>query len=310
MTYSPESEEPQRPQVISAVSLLNDLEELWDHGMPAGDKTGWPTLDRHYTVMPGQMTIVTGWPSSGKSEWVDALLVNLSRQNWRFALFSPENQPVELHIAKLMEKLSGKPFGQGPNERLTREEVLHYTNVLAKSFRFMEVENGAISPAAVLTAAGAYLENETPGKRGLVIDPWNELEHWRPVGLSETEYISKTLSMIRNWARQTEVHVWIVAHPQKVRREDGKLPVPTPDMISGSQNFWNKADCAITVWRDLVEETQNVEIHIQKVRFKHVGHSGVVDLKWDRITGRYHEPPPTVKLVPPPKGPDYGKHRE
>jgi twinkle protein len=272
--------------------------------MPAGDKTGWPSLDRHYTVMPGQITIVTGWPSSGKSEWLDALLVNLSRQNWRMAIFSPENQPIALHAAKLMEKLSGKPFGEGPTERLTREEVVHYANVLSKSFRFMAVENGAISPASVLTAAAGYLDGEVPGKRGLVIDPWNELEHWRPVGLSETEYISKTLSMIRNWARQCEVHVWIVAHPQKLRRDDsGKLPIPTPDAISGSAHFWNKADNALTVWRDLANpDSQNVEIHVQKVRFKNVGRSGIVDLTWDRITGRYHEPI-GLRVV-------YGEHKE
>jgi twinkle protein len=305
MTHYPEGEkEVQHPKVVGPIAIRPELEGLWDHGMPAGDKTGWPSLDRHYTVMPGQITIVTGWPSSGKSEWLDALLVNLSRQNWRMAIFSPENQPIALHAAKLMEKLSGKPFGEGPTERLTREEVVHYANVLSKSFRFMAVENGAISPASVLTAAAGYLDGEVPGKRGLVIDPWNELEHWRPVGLSETEYISKTLSMIRNWARQCEVHVWIVAHPQKLRRDDsGKLPIPTPDAISGSAHFWNKADNALTVWRDLANpDSQNVEIHVQKVRFKNVGRSGIVDLTWDRITGRYHEPI-GLRVV-------YGEHKE
>jgi hypothetical protein len=46
-----------------------------------------------------------------------------------------------------------------------------------------------------------------------------------------------------------------VAHPQKVARENGKLPVPRPDMISGSQHWWNKADNAITVWRDMENPT-------------------------------------------------------
>jgi twinkle protein len=112
------------------------------------------------------------------------------------------------------------------------------------------------------------------------------------VNLSETEYVSKTLSYVRNWGRQHSVHVWIVAHPQKMRREDGgKLPIPRPDMISGSQHWWNKADCALTVWRDL-EQTgaSTVQIHVQKVRFKHIGRPGVVELAYDRVTGRYSEP--------------------
>lgn len=283
-------DDPQRPRLIGPRALSESLRELWDEGMPPGDKTGWPSLDKHYTVAPGQLTIVTGWPSSGKSEWVDALLINLSRQGWKFAIFSPENQPVKLHVAKMLEKLSGKPFGAGPNTRIARDEIAEYTDELGQNFCFMQVESGAVAIEQILLAAMDWL-GATIGKRGLVIDPWNEIEHWRPPGLSETEYISKVLSFIRNFARVNEVHVWIVAHPQKLKREDGKLPIPTPDAISGSAHFWNKADCAITVWRDLANpDSQEVTIHIQKIRFKHIGHAGAVTLKWDRLSGRYHEP--------------------
>lgn len=34
------------------------------------------------------------------------------------------------------------------------------------------------------------------GIRGLVIDPYNEMEHNRPKNLSETEYVSKFLSKV------------------------------------------------------------------------------------------------------------------
>jgi twinkle protein len=295
--------EPVRPRLIGPRAMQESLAELWDQGMPPGDRTGWPSLDKHYTVATGQMTIVTGWPSSGKSEWVDALLINLARQGWKFAVFSPENQPVKLHVAKMLEKWSGKPFSTGPTERMSRDDIREYADELGQSFCFMEVESGALSPESVLLAAMDWL-GATIGKRGLVIDPWNELEHWRPAGLSETEYISKTLSMIRNFARVNDVHIWIVAHPQKLKREDGKLPVPTPDTISGSAHFWNKADCAITVWRDLADpKSQAVEIHVQKVRFKHIGRAGIVPLEWDRISGRYHEPVKDTLRI-------YGDHRQ
>jgi len=298
-------EELTRLRLTGPIAQVEGLVELWESGLPPGDKTGWPSLDRHYTVAPGQVTIVTGWPSSGKSEWLDAMLVNLARQNWHFAMFSPENQPVRIHIAKMMEKWSGKPFGDGPNERLTSEEVRKYAQELGRHFCFMQAENGGCSPESVLTTANDYLR-AVGGKHGLIIDPWNELEHWRPHGLSETEYISKTLSLIRNWARSSGVHVWIVAHPQKLRRDDaGKLPLPTPDSISGSAHFWNKADAALTVWRDLSDlQSQDVSIYVQKVRFKHIGRIGKVDLQWDRVTGRYHEPLSKLGAV------TYGKHKE
>ena len=88
----------------SPLDLRASVERLWDAGLPAGSSTGWPSVDRHYTVAPGQLTVLTGWPGSGKSEWLDALILNLARRGWRFAIYSPENAPPELHVAKYLEK--------------------------------------------------------------------------------------------------------------------------------------------------------------------------------------------------------------
>jgi twinkle protein len=288
-----DAERARRPSIHSPSAYRVRLHALWREGLPPGDPTGWPSLNKLYTVAPGQLTILTGWPGSGKSEWLDALLINLMHRGWKFAIFSPENQPVELHLAKLLEKVSGRPFGAGPTQRLTREEVDGHIDEIEKSVSFIEaMDEGALSPRDVLDVAAPQIEKFGDCKRGLVIDPWNELEHWRPAGLSETEYISKTLSMVRNWARRNRVHVWIVAHPQKMPRDNGKLPVPSPDMISGSQHWWNKADANITVHRNLgdLSAPDEVDIYVQKVRFKHIGRRGQVQLKYDRVTGRYHEP--------------------
>jgi len=284
----------------SPLQLRAPVERLWDAGLPSGETTGWPSVDQHYTVAPGQLTILTGWPGSGKSEWLDALLLNLGRRGWRFAIFSPENAPAELHVSKFVEKFLGKPFGAGPTERATKDEVTEAMTEMSDWFGFLlpavDTDRLGFGVDEILTAAeahfrlgGAWRSREI--KRGLVIDPWNEIEHLRPREWSETEYVSATLSRVRAWARANAVHVWIVAHPQKLRRDDGgKLPVPRPDSISGSQNWWNKADACITVWRSLDKpEDQTVEIHVQKIRFKHIGRPGVVELRYDRVTGRYHE---------------------
>lgn len=277
----------------NSLGVSSKVEELWKRGLPPGDKTGWVSVDAHYTVVPGQVTIITGWPGSGKSEWLDALLVNLMHQGWRTAIFSPENHPIELHVAKFMEKISGKPFGAGLTPRIPEQDMYAVMEELAGKFAFVQQpEDGALTAQGVIEAAWDWLKGlPHAAKRGLVIDPWNELEHLRPKEWSETEYVSHTLSMIRNWARANKVHVWLVAHPQKMRRDDqGKLPIPKPDMISGSQHWWNKADCCITVYRSLSEpDNREVEIHVQKVRFKHVGRPGLVALNYERITGRYSE---------------------
>lgn len=293
------------PQFASLVS------RLWDAGLPSGTSTGWPSLDHHYTVAPGQMTIVTGWPGSGKSEWLDAMLLNLAFQGWRIAMYSPENRPEEVHVVKYLEKLVGKPFRDGPTPRMSKDEAKEAMDTLSGWFSFLvpssDTDRHTFGLEDIMNAAelafrgmGAWKSKVNPA--GLVIDPWNELEHQRPRHWSETEYISHVLTTVRSWARANKVHVWIVAHPQKLRRDDGgKLPIPRPDAISGSQHWWNKADNCVTVWRPLddhVAGNRSVDIHVQKVRFKHIGTPGVVTLEYDRITGRYSEPSDfTMRIV-------------
>ena len=130
-------------------------------------------------------------------------------------------------------------------------------------------------------------------KFGIVVDPWNQLEHHRTAGMSETEYISQTLSTVIDWVRKSNVHLWLVAHPAKMQKnkDTGKLPIPTPNDVSGSAHWWAKADNCITVWRDQVEGSQEVDIHVQKIRWKHIGKVGLATLRYDRVTGRYFEPP-------------------
>ena len=126
--------------------------------------------------------------------------------------------------------------------------------------------------------------------RGVVLDPWNEIDHSRLGGLSETEYISQSLSKLRAFTRACGVHLWIVAHPTKLQKEaDGSYPVPTPYDVAGSAHWRNKADNCITVWRDTKEHNDLVEIHVQKVRKKSVGRPGLVTLKYQRVAGNYLE---------------------
>ncbi|PKU72868.1 Twinkle like protein, chloroplastic/mitochondrial [Dendrobium catenatum] len=79
-------------------------------GFELGVSTGWRALDDLYNIVPGELTVITGVPNSGKSEWIDALLCNINeRCGWTFALCSMENK-VEDHARKLLEKHIKKPF--------------------------------------------------------------------------------------------------------------------------------------------------------------------------------------------------------
>lgn len=259
-------------------------------GLPRGSSTGWPSVDKLYTVALSQWTLVTGTPNSGKSEWVDALMVNLAkREPWRFYIYSPENWPLALHHAKIIEKYIGKPFNPGPTQRMDAEEVEAAEAWMEDKFFFCKPDHPDIV-SILVELANFHIDSKAPCKLGIVVDPWNHLEHNRPSNMSETEYVSHSLSAVIKAVRVANMHLWLVAHPAKMQRnKDGTHPIPRPQDVSGSAHFWNKADNCITIWRDQTEGTQAVDIHVQKVRFKHHGHIGVTTLLYDKITGRYFE---------------------
>jgi len=275
--------------IYEVVDVADKVDHLYHHGLKPGEFPGWDTVAEYYTVRPGEWTLVTGIPGHGKSEFVDALMVNLAKQQeWTFGIFSPENQPIERHIAKLAEKHIEKPFREGPSQRMTPDELQTAKLWVNEHFSFILPDEDSMSLESVLELAKTLVFRK--GIKGLVIDPWNELDHSRPANLSETEYISKCLTRIRQFARCHGVHVWLVAHPTKLQKDkDGTYPVPTAYDVSGSAHWRNKADNALSIWRNPMQQDSTVQVHVQKIRFKEIGKVGMVELRYNYLTGVYSE---------------------
>lgn len=273
--------------VFGAEEFADDFLRMYDEGVPRGISTGWDGVDKNWRVQPGQLMVVTGIPGHGKSEWVDALCCNLAQDHgWQTAMYSPENYPVRLHMMKLAEKLVGKPYNPGPHERMTRAEAANAKDWIGRHFLWIMPEKPSLDE--IIDKARALVFRK--GIRCLVIDPWNEVEHLRPQGMTEAEHVSESLMRLRRFARKHELLVIVVAHPRLLdKKPDGSYPVPTPYDISGGAMWRNKADNCIAVYANPTDPNGCVEIHVQKVKFKLFGMVGVAPMRWDRVTGRYYD---------------------
>ena len=280
-----DSQRIERTHLTKPPPLL-EMRELYRTGLIPGASTGWKNVDEFYTVAPGMLTICTGYPSSGKSTWVDALAVNMTKQNWKWLFASFENQPKTLHAANLMAKIVKRPFSSGPTQRMTEREMKAAHSTLTQHFSFVDY-NTDIDFETLIKAADQWSDEAKSKQLAVVIDPYNELENSRGT-MSETDYISSSLRKLRQFARTKNIHVFVVAHPRHVRMQDNQLKVPTPDQISGSAHWWNKADFIVTVNRDLTTSGV-VEIHVQKARWRHLGKIGVTKLNFDVATGTYSD---------------------
>lgn len=272
--------------IYTGRDLENDLLNLYENGNDQGADFGIAHLDDFYRVKTGRMTIVTGIPSHGKSTALDQMLMWLAqRHEWTFALFSPEQQPLVRHQQHLIEQYVGKPFHDGPRERMSRDEMLAANRWVSDHFSFILPEVPGVDTILDLARVQVFRN----GVKGVVVDPWNELEHARKPPLSETEYISEALSKFRRFARHHDVHLWIVAHPTKMRRtEDNTEPVPGLWDISGSAHFRNKADVGLTIWRDVAANDNTVDLHVTKVRFDDSGKPGKVRFGYEPSSKRLY----------------------
>jgi len=278
--------EKAQPYPVSGLSDAGTYEDrindLFNKGTGKGFSTGYSSVDSIYTVAPGQLTVVTGYPSSGKSNFIDQVMVNLARANdWKFAVCSFENQP-EIHITRLMEIYTQKRFFEG-KERMTQHERDAAFAWVKEHFLFIDSQGEEPNTLdSILDRARVAVKRM--GVRGLIIDPYNYIDLNRD-NATETEAISNMLTRVQKFCKAHDVHTFFIAHPSKINRAGVEQPRPDGMSISGSMAWWAKTDNGITVHR----QEQWVEIAVWKCRYRWVGTQGETSLLYNKTAGTYSE---------------------
>lgn len=271
--------------IVEVKSLYADIRNLYELGVQRGIIIGQPVIDEYVSWETGRLAIVTGVPSSGKSEFIDYLITKINiKHGWKAAFFTPENYPLKYHYAKLFEKLIGKKFSQQTSNEIEWDMAFEY--IKNNFFYILNEEDFTVK--TILDSAKILVK--TRGIKVVVIDPYNKLEH--KYSDSETQYISRFLDQLIQFAKMNEVLVFLIAHPKKMNKTNGKVDVPSLYDISGSANFYNKTDYGITVHRKTDEQNvmiNEVDIYFQKIKFKHLGKQGIINLNYDYVTGRFDQ---------------------
>lgn len=277
--------------ILRVDDFEDELDHLYENGDEKGVTVGYEYFDSHLRFLPGRFTIVTGIPNSGKSAFVDQLLIRLAnRHKWNVGVCSFENQPVKRHAANLMSCYTGSRFydyDQDPSlyPKMPKGDYKAGKEFLRKHFFWFAVNSFDTTVDGILDRARHLVRAH--GIKMLLIDPYNCIENNKPDRLSETEYILTVLRKIESFAKEFQIHIILVAHPTKLYKDKntGKYPPPTLYDISGSAHFYNKTDNGFSVYRDM--ETNLVTVYIQKVRFFNDGKKGQASFVFDPFTQRY-----------------------
>jgi twinkle protein len=273
--------------IISVDDVYSQVENYYQNGYPMGIKTNIPGFDELLRFCEQQLTIITGIPGSGKDEFLNYIVTQLvDLHQWKFAICGFE-EPAAFTITKLQEKLIHKSFAfrKDVSNRINEQEFNISIDIVRDYFRFINIEQVGAQLDDILSKAVQLVKRF--GIKGLIINPWNCLEHKRPEYQSETEYVSESMTKILNFCFRYNVHVFLIAHTTKMQKNPHtkKYEIPTLYNISGSAHFFNKTHNGICICRDF--ETNVTDVYVQKVKQSWLGRIGFCSFNFNQETREY-----------------------
>ena len=270
---------------LENVTTFNDIEgEVTDfvqHGFKPGYQAGLSNFDKIFSTYTGQFITVTGIPSSGKSDFVDQLVVGYNiNYKWKTAFASPENAPTYLHAHKLMRKVwQGMPTPGDINTTQWKKVGEHIND----NFFFIDMERYTLE--SVLRKGAELVKRK--GIKCLVIDPFNKIRDVDCNTEDVNRYTMEYLTKIEVFAKKFDVLVFIVAHPTKMYKDkDGKIEEPNMYNIKGGGEWYDASYHGLLVHRDYEQKTTKVKV--LKVKFQNLGENqGEAFFTWEHRSGSF-----------------------
>ena len=282
-----------RPVPLENVSTLKDVEdELKDfvkNGFKPGYQVGLKNFDEIFSTYTGQFITVTGIPSSGKSDFVDQMVVGYNQlYGWKTAYASPENQPVYLHAHKLMRKTWQDMPSAGDIGGNKWQEVANHVN---DNYFFIDMDKYSLE--SVLRKGAELVKRK--GIKCLVIDPFNKIRDTNAASDDVNRYTMDYLAKIETFCKKYDVLVFIVAHPTKMYKgQDGKIEEPTMYNIKGGGEWYDASYHGLLVHRDY--DARTTKVKVLKVKFQNLGENGAEShFTWEPKSGSFIPNEPIVE---------------
>jgi len=262
---------------VDGVYRMSELPPI-EHAAP--HDCGMPELGKHYKLRLGDFCVLTGIPGHGKTALATDIACRMvERHDWDVSFASFETQPQIDHRRMLRTWYGGKaPIYQSADELKQADDWID------RHFSFIcPSDDDDVTLDWLLAKAAASVIRH--GSRMLIVDPWNEMDHVRPDGVSLTEYTGIAIKEFRRFARKYQVHLIVIAHPTKLAKEkNGTLPMPTMYDIADSAAWANKADIGVVIHREGGKTT----VKVAKSRYhEEIGEPGSIEVTYIKSEGRF-----------------------
>lgn len=278
---------------FTSLDLMDETLRLFHQGVPNTIKPKsemFKDLNDVFSIMMGQLTVVTGIPSHGKSSFVDWYALNLVNDyDYKLSIFSPEHNPLNLYNSKFASLSIGKRFNEGTN-RMTESELLEYIEWSKEKIYYTTAED-KVSPDWDWLLEKFKEQMYTYGINLFIIDAWNKV--LMPKGMGGKDGIDAILTRLTAFCIQNNVHIFLVAHPTKMKKQEKSDKYEIPDLydVSGSSDFKNQTHNGLCVYREFKNEVSDgctLVVNL-KTKFDFQGEIGAfAKFNWNGLNRRFY----------------------
>jgi VirE N-terminal domain/DnaB-like helicase C terminal domain len=285
---------------VAKIDIVSDIDEVWEmmkysfvHGKKRGSTTHFTNFDKNFTWKEKDITLIIGSGNAGKTEFATQLMLMKSHfDDWKWAVFTPENYPEDEFYDTLIHAYIGKTTDPHyKDQQMSMEEYEKGYRFIRSHFFYVYPDEESHNIEEVESHFSFYIE--TQNINGVLLDPFNQLDI--DFSIRDDQFLSKFLKERKNFAKKYNIHYVITSHPKTMQRDKntGEYPVVNLYDIAGGAMWNNKIDNLLSVHRpNRMKDPKDtsVEIHTLKIKKqKLVGIPGICSFDYKRITNRYYQ---------------------
>lgn len=268
--------------IVDYNSMYDKFLKVLDEGDRVGEEISLPNFADIFRWKVG-VTVVTGIPSHGKTEWVDQNIVDLARlSGWKTCVAGYE-QTEEEHIMKLVRKTLGFDVRA---EGADRSELREAYNFVTEYIKHVDV---ATTGGDIMRILKVFEYMVTLGFKNFVIDPFNLINIKTKNGGHEK--VNDILQQMVIFCKKYSVSMIVIAHPTKMKKNEttGKFEIPDFYSVKGSSAFYEMAYHGLVVYRDSdLDSLTPVTVKVLKVKQNNLGERDAsAYFRYLRGSGRY-----------------------
>lgn len=257
-----------------AMKLIQDAHEDPSN---VATPTGFGDLDGIIGgVVPGEMYILAGRPSTGKTSLATNLIWNIASRGTPTAFFSLEMSDVST-VIRMISSMSGVPASLLLHGRASQSEIPKVVNTSKLATTNIHIDDRPGISLADLRAEAMRLITQF-GVRFVVIDYLQLMSNETKHGQYRQFEIAQISSGLKNLAKETGVPFLVLS---QLNRQSGDSERPRMQDLRESGQIEQDADVVMLLWRPDPTRRDRVELIVAKQRN---GKVGSINLSYNQET--------------------------